>query len=158
MELARTPGTLVCSGPKSIVDPEATLERLEELGVGVLGYGCDRLPFFVVREAPLRLDHRADGPEQAAAAAAARRSLGMEAALLVCVPVPEEHALSADAVATAVDRCRRRAGGRGIRGKAVTPFLLACLAEETGGASLEANLALLVSNAAVAGAIAARMR
>lgn len=157
LELSRTPGTVVCSGPKSIVDPEATLERLEELGIGVVGYGCDLLPFFVVREAPLPLEHRADTPEEAAAIAGARGDLGTPSAVLVCVPVPQEAALDPDAVADAVARCEERAADERVTGKDVTPFLLGCLAEETGGDSLEANLALLERNAAVAGAIAAAL-
>ena len=157
LELARTPVTLVCSGPKSITEPGATLERLEELGVGVVGYGADRLPFFLAREAPIELEHRADTPEEAAAIAGARRDLDLEAALLVCVPVPRDHALDPDEVAGAVVRCQERAAGEAVRGKELTPFLLRCLAEETGGRSLEANLALLEENARVAGAIAAAL-
>lgn len=157
-ELGRTPGTVVCAGPKSIVDPVATLERLEELGVGLLGYGCDRLPFFLVREAPLPLEHRADSPDEAAAVVAARRDLGASSALLVCVPIPHKHAMEAEVVAAAVARCQDLAEVGEVSGKEVTPFLLECLAAETDGASLEANLALLERNAAVAGAIAGAIR
>ena len=155
VELGRTPGTLVCSGPKSILDPAATLERLEELGVGVLGYRCERLPFFLVREAPLDLEHRAEQPAEVAAVAAARQDLRVESTLLVCNPCPPEVALPADRVAQAVARCLERTAG--ARGKEVTPFLLACLAEETGGDSLRANLALLESNSALAARIAAAL-
>jgi pseudouridine-5'-phosphate glycosidase len=154
VELARTPGTLVCSGPKSIVDPEATLERLEELGVGVVGYRCDRLPFFLARETDLPLEHRADDAEAVAAVSRARADLGLRSSLLVCNPVPVEAALPSDLVAGAVARCTERAGGRAVVGKDLTPFLLQCLAEQTGGASLEANLALLVDNAGLAARIA----
>jgi len=157
LELARTPVTLVCSGPKSITDPEATLERLEELGVGVVGYGADRLPFFLARETPIELEHRADTPGEVAAIARVRRELAIDAAALVCVPVPDDAALDAGEVAEAVRRCEERAADAGIGGKELTPFLLGCLAEETGGRSLEANLALLEENARVAGAIAAAL-
>jgi pseudouridine-5'-phosphate glycosidase len=152
VELARTPATLVCSGPKSILDPVATLERLEELGVGVLGYGTDRLPFFIVRDSGLPLDQRADHPKEVAAAASARRDLGIASTLVVCLPCPEDVALPADLVAEAAARCRDR--HRTVTGKAVTPALLACLAEETGQASLRANLALLEGNALLAGEVA----
>lgn len=155
LELSRSPVTLVCAGPKSITDPAATLERLEELGVAVVGYGTDRLPFFLAREAPLDLEHRVDAPEEAAALARARRDLGIDAAVLVCVPIPEEAALDPGEVATAVRRCQERASREGVAGNAVTPYLLACLVEETGGRSLEANLALLEENARVAASIAA---
>ncbi|MGH2676212.1 MAG: pseudouridine-5'-phosphate glycosidase, partial [Actinomycetota bacterium] len=156
LELARTPGTVVCSGPKSILDPEATLERLEELGVAVLGHRTDRLPFFVVRDAGLPLEHRADDPGQIAAAARARRELGVGSALVVCNPCPEAAALPWDEVAAAVERCTALARGAGVAGKALTPALLACLAEETGGRTLQANLALLEDNASLAARVAAR--
>jgi pseudouridine-5'-phosphate glycosidase len=155
LELARTPITLVCSGPKSILDPGATLERLDELGVGVLGYRCDRLPFFVTREAPFPLEHRADHPAEAARAARAGRDLGARSALLVCHPVPEDAALGPEEVASAVASCHLEADAAGVRGKALTPYLLACLGKATGGRSIEANVALLESNARLAGEIAA---
>jgi len=157
LELARTPGTLVCSGPKSIVDPAATLERLEELGVGVVGYRCDRLPFFLAREAGLALEHRADHPEEVAAIARARADLGARSSVLVCNPIPGEAALPAEQVADAVARCTELAGRGRVAGKELTPFLLTCLAEETDGASLTANLALLLDNAHLAAEIAAAL-
>jgi pseudouridine-5'-phosphate glycosidase len=154
-ELARTPSFLVCSGPKSIVDAEATLERLEELGIAVVGYGTDRLPAFVARSTNLPLEHRVGSPEDAAALA--RTAAATTTSVLLCNPVPEAHALPADRVEAAVQACERRADREGITGKARTPFLLTCLAEETGGASLEANLALLESNASLAGRVAAAL-
>lgn len=156
-ELARSPVTLVCAGPKSIMAPEATLERLEELGVGVVGFDTDRLPFFLAREAPIELEHRVESPVDAAAVARARRDLGVPGALLVCVPIPEAAALDPREVAAAVRRCQERAAREAVTGKDLTPFLLGCLAEETEGRSLDANLALLEENARVAGAIAAAL-
>jgi pseudouridine-5'-phosphate glycosidase len=154
LELAISPGTLVCSGPKSIVDPAATLERLEELGVGVLGYRCERLPFFLVREADIRLEHNAADPDDVAAISRARRELGIDAALLVCNPVPAERGLDRRVVSDAVERCIQEAAAKDVMGKELTPFLLSCLADKTKGASLEANLALLESNAGLAAEIA----
>ena len=154
LELSRLSGLVVCSGPKSIVDPAATLERLEELGVLVVGYGCSHLPFFLARDAGLPLDHRADTPEAVATMARARQALGIESAVLLCQPIPAACALDPAQIATAVERCEQRASQAGVRGKAVTPFLLSCLAEATGGASLEANLALLASNASLAAQVA----
>ena len=156
LELARTAGTVVCSGPKSILDPAATLERLEELGVAVIGHRTDRLPFFVVRDSGLPLEHRVDDAAGIAAAARARRDLGVRSALLVCNPCPEEAALPLDEVASAVERCSDLARAEGVGGKALTPALLACLSEETGGRTLEANLALLEDNAALAARVAER--
>lgn len=154
LELARTPVTLVCSGPKSILDPVATAERLEELGVLLLGYRCDRLPFFVVREVDVPLEHRVETPQAAARVARARRALGVESALLLCNPVPQPLALNPEEVRLALEECLRRAAREGVAGKAVTPFLLACLAERTAGRSLLANLALLEANARLAGEVA----
>ena len=154
LELARTPMLVVCSGPKSIVDPVATAERLDELGVGVVGYRCDRLPFFLATEAPIDLDQRVDDPEGAAALVLAVGAVG-DGAVLLCNPVPEGFAMDEREVADAVRSCEAAASESGVRGRAVTPFLLSCLAERTGGASLESNLALLESNARLAGEVAA---
>jgi pseudouridylate synthase len=158
VELARTPGTLVCSGPKSIVDPVATMERLEELGIAVIGYRSERLPFFLSLEADVELEHVAWDARDAAAAARARASLGIASTLLVCNPIPAKAALPAEEVAAAVRSCEERARRERIVGKRVTPFLLACLAEITEGRSLAANLALLESNARVAAEIAVALR
>ncbi len=144
----------MCSGPKSIVDPLLTAERLEELGVSLLGYGVDRLPIFLAREAPLELEHRVDTPVEAAAALEAAIALDTRSTLLLCNPIDAGLAMDPDEVAAATRRSEERAEREGVRGRALTPFLLACLAEETGGRSLEANLALLESNAGLAGEVA----
>jgi pseudouridylate synthase len=155
VELARTPILLVCSGPKSIVDPVATADRLEELGVGVIGYTCWRLPFFLAREAPVDLEDRVDEPAEAARIALALGELDAAAAVLLCNPIPERFAMDSAFVEEAVRACERIAEREGVRGKAVTPYLLSCLSERTDGESLEANLALLESNARLAGEVAA---
>ena len=105
-ELARTPGLLVCSGPKSIIDPAATAEKLEELGVALVGYGVDRLPFFLAREAPVDLEHRVDTPDEAAAVARAVMDLRAPSTVLLCNAIPEA---SRDGP--------RRGRGRGDRGR-----------------------------------------
>ena len=155
LELARTPGLLVCSGPKSIVDPAATVERLEELGVAIVGYGVDRLPFFLTRESPVPLEHRTDTPAGAAAMLRAAQDLELRTTILVCNPVPASSAMDAAEVEAAAREAERRAEEGGIRGKDRTPFALSTLAELTAGRSLRANLDLLEDNARVAGEIAA---
>ena len=155
LELARTPVLLICSGPKSIVDPVATAERLEELGVGVIGYRCDRLPFFLAKEAVVDLDQRVDDPEQAARIVDALAAMQARAAVLLCNPVPDAYAMDPLRVENAFRACERIAERTGVRGKDVTPFLLTCMAERTDGESLQANLALLESNARLAGEVAA---
>jgi len=155
LELARTPVLLICSGPKSIVDPVATAERLEELGVGVVGYRCERLPFFLAKEAAVDLDQRVDDPEQAARIVDALAAMDARAAVLLCNPVPDPFAMDPTTVEEAVRACERIAERAGVRGKDVTPFLLSCMAERTDGESLQANLALLEANARLAGEVAA---
>jgi pseudouridine-5'-phosphate glycosidase len=157
LELAATPALVVCSGPKSIVDPEATMERLEELGVAVVGYRCDRLPFFVAPHADVALEHRVDTPAAAAAVVVALRILDVGSSVVLCNPVPDGVALDRDAVAEAVRACEEAAVSRGVRGKDVTPFLLSCLAERTGGQSLRANLTLLECNAGLAAEVASAL-
>lgn len=157
VELASTPALVVCSGPKSIVDPVATMERLEELGVSVVGYRCDRLPFFVAGYAEVPLEHRVDTPAEAAAVALALRRLDVRSSVVLCKPVREGLALDRDVVADAVRACEEQAVSQGVRGKDVTPFLLSCLAERTGDESLQANLALLESNAGLAAEVAAAL-
>ena len=153
-ELARTPGMLVCSGPKSIIDPVATAEKLEELGVALVGFGVDRLPFFLARGAPVTLEHRVDSAAEAAAIL--RSSIGLEtdSTVLLCNPVPASMAMDAAEVADAAREAETQADAAGIDGKARTPFLLATLAEITGGRSLDSNLALLEANARLAGEVA----
>ena len=154
LELARTPGLLVCSGPKSIIDPAATAEKLEELGVALVGYGVGRLPFFLARETSVALEHRVDTPGEAATIARAVSDLRVPTTVLLCNPVPEAEAMDAGDVASAVAEAEARAERDGAHGKERTPFLLTALAEITGGRSLRANLALLEDNARVAGLVA----
>jgi pseudouridine-5'-phosphate glycosidase len=157
LELARTPGLLVCSGPKSIIDPAATAEKLEELGVALVGYGVDRLPFFLARETSVELEHRTDSPDAVAAMVRAAADLGVATTILLCNPVPGPDAMDAGEVATAVAEAEARAERADVHGKERTPFLLTALAEITGGRSLRANLALLEDNARVAGLVAASL-
>ena len=153
-ELARTPMVVVCSGAKALLDLEATRERLETLGVPILGYETDHLPAFYSRQTGLRVDARVDSPAEVAAIALARDKLGLPAALLVVVPVPVADELPREEAEAAIAAALRLAEEQGVHGEAVTPFLLARIAELTGGRSMRANLSLLVNNAHVAGRIA----
>jgi pseudouridine-5'-phosphate glycosidase len=154
IELSRTPVTLVCSGAKAILDLPATIERLETLGVTVVGYGTDELPAFWSGESGLSLTRRVDDPGQAAAVAREARALGLPGAILVCVPPPPAEALSRGESDHAVAHALEEAGTLGIAGADLTPFLLARIVEITDGRSLRANRALLANNAAVAAQIA----
>ncbi|MEU1347138.1 pseudouridine-5'-phosphate glycosidase [Streptomyces sp. NPDC005775] len=153
--LARTGITVVCAGVKSILDVPATLQRLETLGVGVLGYGTDRFPGFYLSSSGEPVDWTVRSPEEVADVMGAQDALGgPQAALIVANPVRREEQLDPvlhdRVLAEALDACRER----GIAGQAVTPFLLDHLMRSTGGASLEANLAAVRGNVALAARIA----
>jgi len=156
-ELARTPMVVVCAGAKSILDLAATLERLETLGVTVVGYGTSELPGFFTRSTGLRLAARAETPAEVAEIHRAARSLGRTQATLVVQPPPAETALDHETVDRAVAHALEEARSGGVRGAAVTPFLLAAVERATGGRSLAANLGLLEENAFLAGAIAVEL-
>ncbi len=153
-ELARTALVVVCAGAKAILDLPATLEWLETYGVPVIGYGTYELPAFYTPHSGLQLEVRADTPEEVAAIAQAKWSLALDGGVLLTVPVPAAAAAPVEVVNRAVKTALAEAEAQGITGKASTPFLLARVAELTGGASLQANLALLRHNASVGGQIA----
>jgi pseudouridylate synthase len=156
-ELARTPMVVVCAGAKAILDLPATLERLETLGVTVVGYRTDEMPGFFTRTTGLRLPARAESAREIADIHLAARTLGRSQATLVVQPPPADVALDRETVDRAVARALDEARAGDIRGAAVTPFLLGAVERETGGRSLAANLALLDENAFLAGAIAAEL-
>jgi pseudouridine-5'-phosphate glycosidase len=155
-QLARSPVVLVCSGPKAFVDPVATFERLESLGVAVLALGCDELPCFWTRDTGLAAHLRVDTAAEVAEIWAAARRLGEPGAILVCVPPPEEAALSREENERAVGRALRDLEVAGVTGPRVTPYLLTRIAAYTDGRSVDANLALLAENARVAAKISVR--
>jgi len=153
MELARTPVAVVCAGAKSILDVRRTLEILETQGVPIVGYGTDDFPAFYVHSSGEPVSARVDSPEQAAALLHAHWSLA-GAGVVVCQPVAAELALALDEFENALARAEELAAAAGLRGKELTPFLLARLAELTGGKTLEANRDLVVANARLAAKIA----
>ena len=153
-ELAQTPILVVCAGAKAILDLPATLEWLETHGVTVVGYGTDRFPAFYNRDSGLPVDVRADTPAEVAALFRAQRALGLPCGMLVTVPIPAEFEPPADQMEAAITQALAEAEVQGIKGKAMTPFLLTRVSALTGEASLRANLALLENNARVAAEIA----
>ncbi len=157
-ELARSPMIVVCAGAKSILDLPATLERLETLGVAVVGYRTDELPGFFTRTTGLPLASRANTPGEIAAMHLASRALGRAQATLVVQPLPENVALDREVVSRAVTNALAEAERSGIRGAATTPFLLGAVLRATEGRSLSANLGLLEENAFLAGEIATALR
>ncbi len=156
--LATIPVLVVCAGAKAILDLPRTRERLETLGVPVLGYGVDEMPAFYTRSSGLPVDARCDSPQEVAAIWQAHRHLGRRTGMLVTVPVSPEHELPATMADEAINHALQAARRQGIRGKALTPFLLSTIAAHTGTASLQANLALLQNNARVGARIARAMQ
>ena len=146
------PIVVVCAGAKLVLDLARTLEALETLGVPVVGYGTDELPAFYVRSSGLPLPHRVDDPE--GAARIARIQLERGAGMLICVPIPEGDAMPRAQIEHEIDDALAAADAAGVRGAAVTPFLLAHLGEASSGRTLIANVALLRNNARVAASIA----
>ena len=149
-ELAQTPVMVVCAGAKSILDLGLTLEYLETKGVPVIGYGTEELPAFYTRQSGFKVDYRIDTPAELAAAFKASHAMGLPGGMLVTNPIPEEYSMPADVINAAIDQAIAEANTKGIHGKATTPFLLARVAELTGGDSLASNIRLVYNNAKVA--------
>jgi pseudouridine-5'-phosphate glycosidase len=152
--LSRTPITVVSAGVKSILDIPATLERLETLGVAVVGYRTSRFPAFWLSDSGYDLDWRVDSPAEIADIMAARDAFGEPSALLVANPLPTALQLDPGVLDDALGEALALAADQGIRGKAVSPFLLDHIQQVTGGASVEVNLAIARGNIELAGQIA----
>lgn len=153
-ELAHTPVAVVCAGAKSILDLGLTLEYLETHGVPVIGYGTEELPAFYTDRSGFKVDCRMDTPEEIASALRAQRHLGFPGGMLITNPIPKEYAMEPSVINGAIDQALREAGDQGIKGKETTPFLLARVAELTGGDSLASNIHLVYNNVALAAKIA----
>lgn len=153
-ELAQTPVLVVCAGAKSILDLSATLEYLETLGVPVVGFGTDTFPAFYSASSGLPVPARADTPNDVARIWWAHQQFGGGSGMLVAVPPPSDVAIPQATIEAAIETALARAAAANIRGQHVTPFLLAAIAEETEGESMQTNMALLRQNARVAAQIA----
>ncbi len=149
-ELGQTPVMVVCAGAKSILDLGLTLEYLETKGVPVIGYGTKELPAFYTRQSGFSVDYRIDTPEELAAAFKASHEMGLKSGMLVTNPIPEEFAMPKETIDAAIDQAISECNEKGIHGKETTPFLLARVAELTGGDSLASNIRLVYNNAKVA--------
>jgi pseudouridylate synthase len=152
--LSVTPITVVSAGVKAILDIPATLERLETLSVAVVGYRTTRFPAFWLADSGYDLDWRVDSPEEIAEIMAARAALGERSALLVANPLPADQQLDPELLDRVLATALRAAEDGGVRGKAVSPFLLDHIVRATQGASLEVNLRLARNNITLAGQIA----
>ncbi len=152
--LARTPITIVSAGVKSILDIPATLERLETQGVAVVGYRTNRFPAFYLTDSGQELDWRLDHAAEIAEVMAARDQLGDTAALLIANPLPPDKQLDPALHDQVLAEALAAADQASVRGKAVTPFLLAYMQRATEGKSVEVNLDVARGNIALAGEIA----
>jgi pseudouridine-5'-phosphate glycosidase len=153
-QLGKSPVLVVCSGAKAILDLPATREVLETRGVPVVGYQTDEFPAFYTRRSGLSVDVQANTPEEVAQIALETWEAGVNVAVLVVVPPPEETSMSQNEMESAVQKALADAEAQNIQGSAITPFLLKRVSELTKGDSLKANLALLRNNARVAAEVA----
>ena len=154
-ELAQTPVMVICAGAKSILDLGLTLEYLETKGVLVLGYQTKELPAFYTRHSGFSVDYEADTPSQLAQALFTQQQLGLKGGMLVTNPIPEEYSMPKEVIDAAIDTAIRESREQGIKGKDTTPYLLARVAELTGGESLASNIELVLNNARLAARTAA---
>lgn len=157
LELARTPVAVVCAGVKAILDLRLTLEVLETHGVPVIGYGTDELPAFWSRASGLKLDRRLDTPEAVARVLHAQWRMGLSGGAVVANPIPAEFEVPHERIEAVIRQALAEADEAGIAGAAVTPWLLARVQALTGGASLQANVALVRANARLAAQVASAL-
>lgn len=153
-ELAQTPVAVVSAGAKSILDLPLTLEYLETQGVPVIGYRTEEFPAFYTRSSGLKVDFRLNSPEEIAHLLQAQWNNGLRSGVLIANPVPAEHEADSAMIDRAISEAVEAADRNGIRGKAITPFLLAHIERATGGKSLETNIELVCNNARLAAEIA----
>lgn len=153
-ELAKTNVNVICAGAKSILDLPRTLEYLETKGVPVVGYQTDYLPQFFTAESEYKLNLRLDSPEEIADMIKEKEALKLEGAVLVTNPIPAESSMDKKYIDKLIDEAIEQAEKDGIKGKDVTPYLLAKIVEESDGASLKANIALVYNNAKLGAKIA----
>lgn len=153
-ELAKTNVTVVSAGAKAILDLPLTMEVLETLGVPVLGYQTEELPAFYTRKSGLKVDYAIKNTKDAAKIIKAKRDLKLDGGVLITNPIPEKYSMDPEVINKAIDEAVKEMDAQGIKGKDCTPYLLAKIAEITGGSSLDSNIQLVYNNAAVGAEIA----
>ncbi|MBQ1448095.1 MAG: pseudouridine-5'-phosphate glycosidase, partial [Erysipelotrichaceae bacterium] len=141
-EFANTKVCVICAGAKAILDLNLTLEYLETFGVPVIGYKTDEFPAFYCKTSGLKLDYCAKDAAEVAAIAKAKWDLGLKGGLVVGNPIPDKYAMDFDQIQVTIDKAIAKANALKVRGKNITPFLLAEIKDLTGGESFESNVAL----------------
>ncbi|MEI3535745.1 MAG: pseudouridine-5'-phosphate glycosidase [Bacilli bacterium] len=153
-ELAKTNVTVICAGPKAILDLNLTMEYLETKGVPVIGYNTDKLPAFFTRTSDINVDFNAKTPLDIAKIVKEKRDYKLDGGVLVCNPIPEQYSLAPEYINKEIDKALLEMEKLGVKGKDETPFLLAKIVELTGGKSLETNIHLILNNAELGAKIA----
>ena len=156
-ELAKTDVTVICAGPKAILDLPLTLEYLETMGVPVLGYQTEELPDFYTRHSGLKVDYSINSYEEAAEIIKEKRINNLNGGILITNPIPEEFAMDQKVIDEAIKVALIKMEEANIKGKDSTPFLLKTIVELTGGDSLESNIELVLNNAKVGANIASKL-
>jgi len=153
-ELAKTSVNVVCAGIKSILDLGLTLEYLETHGVPVIGYQTKMLPAFYSIQSDFEVDYRLDSPKEIAEVIRTRSDLGIVGGMVIANPIESQHSMPVEVINKAIEQALKEMEAAGVKGKASTPFLLAKVAELTGGDSLASNIELVLGNAKLAAEIA----
>ena len=148
-ELAKTNVTVICAGAKAILDLPLTLEYLETMGVPVLGFKTNELPAFYTAHSGLKVDYKIDSYQEAASIILNKRKNNLTGGILITNPIPEKYAMDEKVINDAINEALEMAKQQNVKGKEITPFLLATIVKLTGGDSLESNIQLVLNNAAV---------
>lgn len=156
-ELGMTSVAVICAGAKAILDLPLTLEKLETLGVPVLGYETEEFPAFYSRKSGLAVDQKIDTPKELAAILNAKWELGLDGGVVIANPIPEKAEIPANEINDTIELALKEADTLGIKGKKITPFLLDRIKELTTGRSLTANIELVKNNARLAAQIAVEL-
>lgn len=154
VEIANTNVNVVCAGAKSILDLPRTKEYLETLGVSIVGYQTDAFPDFYTRDSGLKVDYRVDSTEDIAKIIRTKEELGFKAGLIIANPIPKENEMDPEYIHTKINEALERSIEQRVKGKDVTPFLLAALHHDTEGKSVIANKALVFNNSKLAARVA----
>lgn len=153
-ELGKTNVSVICAGPKAILDLNLTMEYLETKGVPVIGYNTDKLPAFFTRTSDLKVDYNAKTPLDIAKIVKSKREYKLNGGVLITNPIPEEFSMDPSYINAEIDKALEEMEKAGVKGKDETPYLLAKIVELTKGKSLEANIHLILNNAKLGAQIA----
>lgn len=153
-ELGKTNVSVICAGPKAILDLKLTMEYLETKGVPVIAYNSDVLPAFFTRTSDIKLEYNIKSAKEIAEIVKAKREYNLEGGVLICNPIPEEYSMPEEYINKEIDKAIIEMEKKGITGKDETPYLLSKIVELTGGKSLETNIKLVLNNAKLGAEIA----